>query len=95
MPINACLYKSVHVCLYIRSSFFTYPIFTSINVFCVKKKSGPKSENFFFFFNFFGGDFFVLYQHCFICSPSDSIVPMDAGIEHRTVATGASDSQKL
>jgi hypothetical protein len=30
--------------------------------------------------------FFVLFQHCFICRPS---VPTDAGIEPRTVATGA------
>ncbi len=28
-------------------------------------------------------------QHCFICRPSDSTVPTDAGIEIRTVATGA------
>ncbi len=28
-------------------------------------------------------------QHCFICRPSDSTVPKDAGIEPRTVATGA------
>jgi hypothetical protein len=28
-------------------------------------------------------------QHCFICRPSDSTVPTDAGIEPRTVATGA------
>jgi hypothetical protein len=26
-------------------------------------------------------------QLCFICHPSDSTVPKDAGIEHRTVAT--------
>jgi hypothetical protein len=26
-------------------------------------------------------------QHCFICSPSDSIVSEDAGIEPRTVST--------
>ncbi len=36
------------------------------------------------------GIFFSYYiQHCFICRPSDSIVPTDAGIEPRTVATGA------
>ncbi len=29
------------------------------------------------------------FQHCFICRPSDSPVPTDAGIEPRTVATGA------
>jgi hypothetical protein len=28
-------------------------------------------------------------QHCFICHPSDSTVPTDAGIKPRTVATGA------
>jgi hypothetical protein len=41
---------------------------------------------------FFWGDFlfFSYYiQHCFICRPSDSTVPTDAGIEPRTVATGA------
>ncbi len=41
--------------------------------------------NFFFFLIFFGGIFslFVQYniQHCFICRPSDSPVPTDAGIE--------------
>jgi hypothetical protein len=37
-----------------------------------------------------GGDFFSYFiQHCFICRPSDSTVPTDAGIEPRTVATGA------
>ncbi len=36
------------------------------------------------------GDFFSHYiQHCFICRHSDSTVPTDAGIESRTVATGA------
>ncbi len=40
---------------------------------------------------FFGRFFFLSYciQHCFICRPSDSTVPTDAGIEPRTVATGA------
>jgi hypothetical protein len=41
---------------------------------------------------FFLGDFlFFSYciQHCFICRPSDSTVPTDAGIEPRTVATSA------
>jgi hypothetical protein len=34
--------------------------------------------------------FFSYYiQHCFICRPSDSTVPTDAGIEPRTVATCA------
>ncbi len=41
-----------------------------------------------------GGDnifFFSWYyiQHCFICRPAVSTVPTDAGIEPRTVATGA------
>jgi hypothetical protein len=47
----------------------------------------------FFFLNIFWGDFFsfVYYniQQGFICRPSDSTVPTDAGIEPRTVATGA------
>ncbi len=40
---------------------------------------------------FFGDFLFFSYyiQHCFICRPSDSIVPTDAGMEPRTVATGA------
>ncbi len=44
-------------------------------------------------FFFGGGDLFLFLsyyiQHCFICRPSDSTVPTDAGIEPRTVATGA------
>jgi hypothetical protein len=43
--------------------------------------------------NTFLGDFFSFcsynIQHCFICRPSDSTVPTDAGIEPRTVATCA------
>ncbi len=46
-----------------------------------------------FFFLYFWGVFFSFcsynIQHCFICRPSDSTVPTDAGIEPRTVATGA------
>ncbi len=43
-----------------------------------------------FLTNIFGGIFFSYYiQHCFICRPSDSTVPTDAGIESKTVATGA------
>ncbi len=41
---------------------------------------------------YFWGDFLFFshyIQHCFICRPSDSTVPTDAGIEPRTVATGA------
>ncbi len=38
----------------------------------------------------FKGDFFQYFiQHCFICSPPDSTVSNDAGIEPRTVATTA------
>ncbi len=37
------------------------------------------------FFSFFS--YYI--QHCFICRPLDSTVPTDAGIEPRTVATGA------
>ncbi len=41
--------------------------------------------------DFWGIFYFSLYyiQHCFICRPSDSTVPTDAGIEPRNVATGA------
>jgi hypothetical protein len=50
-------------------------------------------KRFFFFLIFFWGIFslFVHYiiQHCFICRPSDSTVPTDAGIEPKTVATSA------
>jgi hypothetical protein len=46
-----------------------------------------------FFSIFFWGGFFsfcsYIIQHCFICRHSDSTVPTDAGIEPRTVATGA------
>ncbi len=34
-------------------------------------------------------------QHSFICRPSDSIVPTDAGIEPRTVAPGALAVRRL
>jgi hypothetical protein len=48
---------------------------------------------------FLGGDFFFFcsynIQHCFICRPSDSTVPTDAGIEPRTVATLFIGSQTL
>jgi hypothetical protein len=50
-----------------------------------------RRETFFFFFKYFFGGFFLFcsynIQHCFICRPSDSTVPTDAGIEPRTVAT--------
>ncbi len=51
-----------------------------------------REEKFFFYKYFFGGFFLFLsfyIQHYFICRPSDSTVPTDAGIEPRTVATGA------
>jgi hypothetical protein len=45
------------------------------------------------FLKYFSGGFFYFFayyiQHCFICRPSDSTVQTDAGIEPRTVATGA------
>ncbi len=56
------------------------------------KTSSMKRWNDLFFFLIFNFliFFFVYYiQHCVICRPSDSTVPTDAGIEPRTVATGA------
>jgi hypothetical protein len=47
------------------------------------------SLNIFLFFIFLEIFFPCYIQHCFICRPSDSTVPTDAGIEPRTVATGA------
>ncbi len=45
-------------------------------------------QYFLFFIFFGGGGFFSDYiQHCFICRPSDSTVPTDAGIEPRTVGS--------
>ncbi len=53
-------------------------------------------EFFFFFLNIFWGIFFSYYiQHCFICRPSDSTVPTNAGIEPRTVATSALAVRRL
>jgi hypothetical protein len=46
-------------------------------------------HNFYLFFIFWGVFFSYCIQHCFICRPSDSSVPTDAGIEPRAVATGA------
>jgi hypothetical protein len=46
----------------------------------------------FLYFFFWGGIFYIFsyyIQHGFICRPSDSTGPSDAGIEPRTVATGA------
>jgi hypothetical protein len=52
----------------------------------------PSSQRM-FFFKYFLGDFFYLFSyyihHSFICRPTDSTVPTDAGIEPRTVATDA------
>jgi hypothetical protein len=42
----------------------------------------PRYSLFFIFFR-------IIFQHCFICFPSDSTVPTDAGIEPRTVAADA------
>jgi hypothetical protein len=41
-----------------------------------------------FIYKFWGGFYCTLFSTA-ICRPSDSTVPMDAGIEPRTVATGA------
>jgi hypothetical protein len=53
----------------------------------------------YFFFKYFLGGFFLFFpyniQHCFIFRPSDSTVPPDAGIEPRTVATGALAVRKI
>jgi hypothetical protein len=47
----------------------------------------------YYYLNIFWGDFFLFLsyyiEHCFICRSSDSTLPTDAGIEPRTVATGA------
>jgi hypothetical protein len=51
----------------------------------VRFKSPPPPTKVFYFL-FLGGGFS---NYCFICRPSDSTVPTDAGIEPRTVATGA------
>jgi hypothetical protein len=51
-------------------------------------------EDFFIFF--WGGGYFLFLshyiQHCFICRPSDSTVPTDAGIEPRTAVHWQSDA---
>ncbi len=44
---------------------------------------------------FLGGEGFFYIQHCFICHPSDSTVPTDAGIEPRTVCNWCICSQTL
>jgi hypothetical protein len=41
------------------------------------------------------GIFYIRFQQCFICRPSDSTVSEDAGIESRTVANFGTDSQTL
>jgi hypothetical protein len=56
------------------------------------QKTLERSVNQYFFKYFFGGFFSICaynIQHWFICRPSDSTVPTDAGIEPRTVATCA------
>ncbi len=72
---------------------------TSIQLQCIqaasphlaeKTTSKPQPNIFLKIFSFRIFCFFSYYiQHCFICRPSDSTVPTDAGIEPRTVATGA------
>jgi hypothetical protein len=52
------------------------------NCFVLKEQLGQD-----FLKYFWGGFFYILFQHCFICLPSDSTVPTDAGIEPRTVAS--------
>jgi hypothetical protein len=62
---------------------------------CYGDSGGPfimKASSNVVFIKIFLGVFFIFsysIQHCFICRPSDSTVPTDAGIEPRTVATGA------
>ncbi len=54
---------------------------------CTRRSPAPPRTLKFYIYIFLG-DFFSYYiQHCFICRPSDSTVPADAGIEPRTVAT--------
>jgi hypothetical protein len=48
-----------------------------------------RNKIFFRFFYIFLYFFSYYIQHCFICRPTDSTVPTDAGIEPGTVATGA------
>ncbi len=64
-----------------RKIQFLFNLFFCVSIFTI----------IFFFTNFLGDFLFFSYyiQHCFICRPSDSTVPRDAGIEPRTVATGA------
>jgi hypothetical protein len=67
---------------FLPSFFFLFSfIFLSLSFF----------PSLFLFFKYFFGRFFSFcsynIQHCFICRPSDSTVPTDAGIEPRTVAT--------
>jgi hypothetical protein len=57
-----------------RSLFHHF--FSSTKVFSLS------SISIFYFFSYY-------IQHCFICRLSDSTVPTDAGIELRTVTTGA------
>jgi hypothetical protein len=72
--------------------FIDFLLFGGTNSVCPDTDFDAGS-GYFFFQIFFGGIFnfffFVYTQHCFICRPSDSSVPTDAGIEPRTVAIGA------
>jgi hypothetical protein len=59
----------------------------------VKAKENARRHIMILFFFLSKGDFFWIFfyvryiQHCFICSPKDSAMSEDAGIEPRTVAT--------
>ncbi len=71
-------------------SHYSFSVPSFLNQISTKDLFYPFLKTFFFG----GGDFFYIFfsyyiQHCFICRPSDSTVPTDAGIEPRTVATGA------
>jgi hypothetical protein len=51
------------------------------------------ATNIYIYFSLFFVGIFLFFsyyiQHCFMCRPSDSIAPTDAGIEPITVAAGA------
>jgi hypothetical protein len=52
-----------------------------------KDNTATNEHTIFFSCRGFFGDYFMYFiQHCFICSPSDSTVSEDAGIDLRTVA---------
>ncbi len=86
--IHACtMYTKCTFCTYLQSA-------REVNIFQFKEFDIERDlRRTFFFYIFFWGILFSFFsyniQHCFICRPSDSTVPTDAGIEPRTVATGA------